>query len=170
MFGTGKSVPKIAVAHGIPYVATATVADLHDLERKVIKAMGIHGARYIHIHVPCPLGWGSASHDTIRLARLAVECGLFPVFEAEHGVVTGSRKIRRRVPVDDYLQAAEALRPSVHVGRGQGAHRPVAGDRRPQHRRISPARAGWGRLMDHPFAITLDVGTSLANHTGSWRT
>ena len=104
VFGTGKSVPKIAVAHGIPYVATASVADLHDLERKVTKAMGIHGARYLHIHVPCPLGWGSASQDTIRLARLAVECGLFPVFEAEHGVVTGSRKIRRPVPVEDYLK------------------------------------------------------------------
>jgi pyruvate ferredoxin oxidoreductase beta subunit len=104
VFGTGKSLPKIAVAHGIPYVATATVADLHDLERKVVKAMGIHGARYIHIHVPCPLGWGSASHDTIRLARLAVESGLFPLFEAEHGVVTGSTKIRRPVPVAEYLK------------------------------------------------------------------
>src|SRR5664280_3878002 len=62
VFGTGKSVPKIAVAHNIPYVATATVADLHDLERKVTKAMSIHGARYIQINVPCPLGWGSASH------------------------------------------------------------------------------------------------------------
>ena len=88
VFGTGKSVPKIAVAHNIPYVATATVADLHDLERKVTKAMSIHGARYIQINVPCPLGWGSASHDTIRLARLAVECGLYPIFEAEHGKVT----------------------------------------------------------------------------------
>ncbi|HKF99329.1 MAG TPA: thiamine pyrophosphate-dependent enzyme, partial [Xanthobacteraceae bacterium] len=104
VFGTGKSVPKIAIAHGIPYVATATVADLHDLEAKVIKAMGIRGARYIHIHVPCPLGWGSASHDTIRLARLAVESGFFPVFEAEHGVVTASRKIRHKVPVTEYLK------------------------------------------------------------------
>ena len=103
-FGTGKSVPKIAMAHGIPYVATATVADLHDLERKVARAMQIHGARYIHVHVPCPLGWGSASHDTIRLARLAAESGLFPVFEAEHGVVTGSRKIRNQVPVTEYLR------------------------------------------------------------------
>ena len=68
------------------------------------RAMRIHGARYIHIHVPCPLGWGSASNDTIRLARLAVECGLFPVFEAEHGRVTASRKIRQRVPVTDYLK------------------------------------------------------------------
>ena len=87
-----------------PYVATATVADLHDLERKVTKAMGIYGARYIQINVPCPLGWGAASHDTIRLARLAVECGLYPIFEAEHGKVTQVRKIRRPVPVADYLK------------------------------------------------------------------
>jgi pyruvate ferredoxin oxidoreductase beta subunit len=104
IFGTGKSVPKIAMAHEIPYVATATVADLHDLERKVTRAMEIHGARYIHIHVPCPLGWGAAPQDTIRLARLAVESGLFPVFEAENGRVIASRKIRERVPVADYLK------------------------------------------------------------------
>jgi pyruvate ferredoxin oxidoreductase beta subunit len=104
VFGTGKNVPRIAMAHNIPYVATASVADLHDLEAKVIKAMGIRGARYIHIMVPCPLGWGSASHDTVRLARLAVECGLFPLFEAEHGEVTASRPIRRKVPVTEYLR------------------------------------------------------------------
>ena len=104
VFGTGKSMPKIAVAHGIPYVATASVADLHDLERKVTKAMSIHGARYIQIHVPCPLGWAAASHDTIRLARLAIECGFYPIFEAEHGKVTDVRKIRRQVPVQDYLR------------------------------------------------------------------
>jgi pyruvate ferredoxin oxidoreductase beta subunit len=104
VFGQGKNVPRIAAAHGIPYVATATVADLHDLERKVTKATAIRGARYIHIHVPCPLGWGSASHDTIRLARLAIECGLFPVFEAEHGRIKAVRKIRRAVPVTEYLK------------------------------------------------------------------
>ncbi len=104
VFGTGKNMPRIAMAHNIPYVATASVADLHDLEAKVTRAMAIGGARYIHIMVPCPLGWGSASHDTIRLARLAVESGLFPLFEAEHGEVTSVKKIRRRVPVDDYLK------------------------------------------------------------------
>jgi pyruvate ferredoxin oxidoreductase beta subunit len=103
VFGTGKFVPKIAMAHNIPYVATATVADLRDLERKVIKAMAIRGARYIQISVPCPLGWGAASFDTIKLARLAVECGLYPIFEAEHGRVTSARKLRRPVPVRDYL-------------------------------------------------------------------
>ena len=85
VFGTGKNVPRIAMAHGIPYVATASVSNLRDLERKVRYAMGIRGARYIHIFVPCPLGWGSAPEDTIRIARLAVETGLFPLFEAQDG-------------------------------------------------------------------------------------
>jgi pyruvate ferredoxin oxidoreductase beta subunit len=104
VFGQGKNVPRIAMAHEIPYVATATVSDLHDLEYKVKKAMAIHGARYIHIFVPCPLGWGSASHDTIRLARLAHESGFFPVFEAEYGEVTHVSKIRRQVPIAEYLK------------------------------------------------------------------
>jgi pyruvate ferredoxin oxidoreductase beta subunit len=104
VFGQGKFVPAIAMAHEIPYVATATVADLRDLEAKVTKAMTIHGARYIHILVPCPLGWGSASHDTIRLARLAKETGLFPVFEAEYGELKSTLAIRRQVPVEDYLK------------------------------------------------------------------
>ena len=104
VFGQGKDLPRIAMAHGIPYVATATVADLRDLEAKVERAMGLHGARYLHVLVPCPLGWGAASHDTIRLARLAQESGLFPVFEAVNGEVVGVTKIRRRVPVEAYLQ------------------------------------------------------------------
>ena len=103
-FGKGKNVPLIAMAHEIPYVATATVADLRDLEAKVAKAMSIHGARYLQVFVPCPLGWGAASCDTIKLARLARETGVFPVFEAEHGAITNVTKIRRHTPVDDYLK------------------------------------------------------------------
>ena len=103
-FGQGKNVPLIAMAHGIPYVATASVAYLRDLEAKVSRAMTVRGARYIHILVPCPLGWGAAPHDTIKLARLAVETGIFPLFEAEHGEVTSSTKIRHRVPVEEYLK------------------------------------------------------------------
>jgi len=102
-FGQGKDLPRLAMAHGIAYVATATVADLHDLEAKVERAMEFHGARYLHILVPCPLGWGSAPRDTILMARLAHETGLFPVFEAEYGVVTAVSPIRRLSPVESYL-------------------------------------------------------------------
>jgi len=104
VFGTGKNVPLIAMAHHIPYVATASVANLRDLESKVTRAMAITGSRYIHIHVPCPLGWGSEPADTIKIARAAVESGLFPLFEAEHGEITSRHKIRRRVSVADYLR------------------------------------------------------------------
>ena len=103
-FGQGKFLPAIAMAHDIPYVATATVADLRDLETKVRRAMEIRGARYIHILVPCPLGWGTASHETIAMARLAKETGIFPVFAAENGIVTEVLKIRRQQPVEDYLK------------------------------------------------------------------
>ena len=115
--GQGKNLPLIAMAHEIPYVATATVDNLRDLEAKVEKAMSLHGARYLHIRVPCPLGWGSASCDTLKLARLARETGIFPVFEAEHGEVTQVTKIRHRVPVDDYLRPQKRF---AHLFGAQG--------------------------------------------------
>ena len=104
VFGTGKNVPLIAVAHQIPYVATASVANLRDLEHKVTRAMEFRGARYVHVLVPCPLGWGARAEDTIRIARLAQETGLFPVLEAEHGEIVGVSKIRRPLPVEEYLR------------------------------------------------------------------
>ena len=103
-FGQGKNVPLIAMAHEIPYVATATVADLRDLEAKAERAMEFRGARYLHILVPCPLGWGSAPKDTIEVARLATQSGVFPVFEAEDGEVVGATPIRHQVGVRDYLR------------------------------------------------------------------
>ena len=103
VFGQGKSAPLIAMAHEIPYVATATIADLRDLEAKVEYAMSMHGPRYLHVLVTCPLGWGCGSAESVKIARLATQTGLFPVFEAEHGDVTEVTKIRHPVPVEDYL-------------------------------------------------------------------
>ena len=103
-FDKGKNVPLIAMAHNIPYVATASVHDLHDLEAKIEKAMAVRGARYIQIFVPCPLGWGSKPQDTIKVARLAVESGLYPLFEAQDGEVVRVTKIRRRTDVAEYLK------------------------------------------------------------------
>ena len=116
-FGQGKDVARLATAHGIPYVATATVAELHDLEYKVHRAMEVHGARYLHVFVPCPLGWQAASSDTVRLARLAKETGLFPVYEAEHGEVTSVSRIRRPLPVEEYLRPQGRYR---HLFAGEG--------------------------------------------------
>ncbi|GIJ48085.1 pyruvate synthase subunit beta [Virgisporangium aliadipatigenens] len=118
-FGQGKDAPRIAMAHGIPYVATATVADPRDLEYKVERAMSFRGARYLHVLVPCPLGWGSAARDTVRLARLATQCGLFPVYEAERGDVVAATPIRAAVPVTEYLRPqrrfAHLFRPELRT-------------------------------------------------------
>ncbi len=104
VFGQGKNVPLIAMAHEIPYVATATVADLRDLEAKVERAMAIRGARYLHVLVTCPLGWGSASKDTIRIARLAKESGSSPCSRRATARSPAVSKIRRQVPVEEYLR------------------------------------------------------------------
>ena len=103
-WGKGKNVPLIAMAHGIPYVATASVADLRDIEYKVQKAMTFHGARYIQIFVPCPLGWGTASSSTVTVARNAVESGFYPIFEAEYGKVTSVHKIKQKQPLINFLK------------------------------------------------------------------
>ncbi|MDR0406729.1 MAG: hypothetical protein LBH38_01420 [Holosporales bacterium] len=104
VFGTGKNVPKLALAHGIAYVATASIAFPRDLEEKVFKAMTFHGARYLHVHVPCPLGWGTAPQDTLVHARNAVYSGMFPLFEGEHGRVTHSFQLEKTIPVEAYLK------------------------------------------------------------------
>ena len=125
---------------------------MHDLEAKVDKAMSLHGARYLHVLVPCPLGWGSAPSDTIRLARLAQRSGLFPLFEAEHGEVTSVLPIRGRVswrseravnldelpPCNHACPAGEQIQGWLHTAEG-GSY-----------------ETGWRRLVsDVPFPAVI---------------
>src|SRR3989338_1003365 len=100
-----KDMPAIAAAHGVPYIATASVAYPKDVQSKVKKALSITGPKYVQVHVPCPLGWKSDPALTIKVAKLAVETGLYPIFEMENGVVTKVRKIPRPAkPVTEYLK------------------------------------------------------------------
>ena len=98
-----KPLPEICAAHGIPYVATASAAYFQDLQRKVKKALSIKGAKYIQVHVPCPLGWRHETNLTLDVARLAVDTGLYPLVEYESGVLTGRRQIAPK-PVEEYLK------------------------------------------------------------------
>jgi pyruvate ferredoxin oxidoreductase beta subunit len=149
-FGQGKNVPLIAMAHEIPYVATATVAELRDLEQKVTRAMALHGPRYIHVLVPCPLGWGSAPEETVLIARLAKESGLFPVFEAVDGRVTSVSRIRRKVPVEEYLRRQRRF---AHLFAGEGRPDIVARLQAGADRNI--ARFG---LLDEDDTAAVDIG------------
>jgi pyruvate ferredoxin oxidoreductase beta subunit len=117
-----KDLPQIAAAHGIPYVAVASVGYPMDLDRKVRKALSIRGSKYVQIHVPCPLGWGTEPSKTIDYARLAVNTGLCPLIEIENGVVT-SQKIPQRVPVEEYLKGQVRFR---HLLEGAGKKQEIA--------------------------------------------
>ncbi|MFA5038173.1 MAG: thiamine pyrophosphate-dependent enzyme [Candidatus Omnitrophota bacterium] len=99
-----KPMPDIAAAHGIPYVATASAGYPQDIQKKVKKALSIKGPKYMQIHVPCPLGWRHESNMTLEVAKLAVETGLYPIFEYENGKLI-PRKIALIKPVEEYLKA-----------------------------------------------------------------
>jgi pyruvate ferredoxin oxidoreductase beta subunit len=103
-----KDVPAIIAAHGIPYVATASAAYPLDLYDKVKKATTIRGPKYIHVHTPCPPGWSFDTRYTIKVGKLAVETGLFDLYEIENGVLTLSTPSQRlvgkaRKPVKEYF-------------------------------------------------------------------
>jgi pyruvate/2-oxoacid:ferredoxin oxidoreductase beta subunit len=99
-----KDLMAIMAAHHVPYAATACIAFPEDLIAKVKKAKGLKGTKLIHILAPCPPGWGFASDLTIKIARLAVEANIFPLYEVENGKYAVTM-IRDKVKVKDYIAA-----------------------------------------------------------------
>ncbi len=104
-----KDAPTIAAAHHIPYVATASIGYPKDLERKIKKALSIKGAKYLHIHSPCPVGWNFDSMKTIEIAKDAVESKMWALFEIEDGVKTLSRT-PKGIPISKYMNAQKRFK------------------------------------------------------------
>jgi hypothetical protein len=116
---------------------------------KVRKAMSLHGARYLHILVPCPLGWGAAS-TTPSGWRAGREMRLLPGLRSRaRGEVTQVTRIRRQVPVEDYLQPQKRFAHLFHPARDE-AHRAHAGHRRPQHPALRPDRGAAMTMRKNP--------------------
>jgi pyruvate ferredoxin oxidoreductase beta subunit len=115
-----KDLPEIVAAHGVPYVATASIGYLPDLKKKVKKAMTYHGSRYIQIDTPCPSVWGFASHLTLEIGRLAVRCGLVPLFEMVDGKITKVKKLRGKVSVVEYLKQQKRFQHLTREDSSQG--------------------------------------------------
>jgi len=103
-FSWKKNMPEIAAAHDIPYVATACHSYPFDLMDKVAKGINTPGPAYIHILSVCPTGWRSATDTVIKLGRLAVETGMFPLYEVENGQYRMSIDLPKLRPVKDYLK------------------------------------------------------------------
>lgn len=117
----GKSVGKkdlvaIALAHDVPYVATASIAYPADLKKKVRKGMEVEGPAFIQMLTPCNVGWGYEPEETVELARKAIETGLFPIVEFEKGQLVSARRIKP-VPVEQYLRPQKRYQ---HLFKGEG--------------------------------------------------
>jgi len=98
-----KNMPAIVAAHGIPYVATASIAFPLDLARKVKKGLA-KTPSYIQVLSPCPLGWRADSNLTIKIARIAVQTGYYPIYEIEDGKMTITIKIPERRLIAEFLK------------------------------------------------------------------
>ncbi|HED01250.1 MAG TPA: pyruvate synthase subunit beta [Proteobacteria bacterium] len=99
-----KNLPAIAVAHNIPYVATASPAYFLDLMNKAKKAALVKGPAYLHIYSSCPTGWRHGGDLAIEISKLAVETNVFPLYEVIEGKYIINRKITKPKPVAEYLK------------------------------------------------------------------
>jgi len=111
-----KDMPSIALAHGLDYVATAAICYPKDLIQKIKRAISITGPKYIQVHTPCCVGWGFEPALTVEVARLAVQTGLMPIFEAVDGQIIAVRKIARVRPVKEYIEKQARFRHLFNSG------------------------------------------------------
>ena len=105
-----KNMPAIVAAHDIPYVATACPSYPFDLMDKVAKGAATDGPAYVHIFSVCPTGWRSAPEAGIDIGRLAVQTGVFPLYEIENGKYKINVNTPKRKPVQDYLKVQGRFR------------------------------------------------------------
>ncbi len=110
-----KNMPAIIAAHDIPYIATACPSYPFDLMDKVAKGAAVSGPAYVHIFSVCPTGWRCAPELAIEIGRLAVQTGIFPLYEIEDGKYKLSVNIAERKPVEDYMKLQGRFR---HLSEG----------------------------------------------------
>ncbi|HEX08207.1 MAG TPA: pyruvate synthase subunit beta [Thermoplasmatales archaeon] len=108
-----KPIAMIAAAHDIPYVATASIGYPADLKKKVKKALEVDGPTFLHVFAPCPTGWRYGTEQTVELAKLAVETGIFVLYEITDEnplkpIVT--KQLVKRKPVEEYLKTQGRFR------------------------------------------------------------
>jgi pyruvate ferredoxin oxidoreductase beta subunit len=105
-----KDMTAIAAAHNIPYTATACPSFHTDLQKKVKKAQAANGPAYLHILSVCPTGWRIPPEKAIEYGKLAVDTGIFPLYEVENGVWKLSRKPKELKPITEYYKGQGRFR------------------------------------------------------------
>jgi pyruvate ferredoxin oxidoreductase beta subunit len=100
-----KDLVSIVVAHNVPYAATASISHWRDLMNKVRKALSVNGPTFLHVIAPCMRGWRFDSSKTIKMAKLAVDTRVFPLYEVERGQYRLTVPVPSPKPVDEYLKS-----------------------------------------------------------------
>ncbi len=113
-----KDLVAIMAAHRVPYIATASPGHSTDLKTKVEKALTIKGTKIIIVLIPCLAGWGVADDAGIQAARLAVDSGIFPLYEVEDGERYTVNQSVPTQPVKSYLALQKRYR---HISEAQVA-------------------------------------------------
>ena len=111
----GKPVQKkdllgIAMAHGVPYCASASVSHIPDLRKKAAKAKEIKGPRLLHVLCPCPTGWGISPAKSVETARKAVQSGAWVLYEYENGKVKVTARQKELLPIREYVSLQKRFR------------------------------------------------------------
>ena len=99
-----KNMPAIVAAHDISYIATASPSYPFDLFDKVKRGLATDGPAYVHILSVCPVGWRCPPDLSVKMGRLAVETGIFPLYEVENGKYKMSFEPPKLRPVNDYMK------------------------------------------------------------------
>ena len=109
-----KNMLMIMAAHRIPYIATASLSYIPDLERKIKRAAEItragEGLAYLHIQQPCATGWYFPPEKTVEIGRLAVQTGAWPIVHIDHGDFKIDVKPKELRPIKEYLQPQARFR------------------------------------------------------------
>ncbi len=92
------------------YVATVCSSYAVDAMNKVRKGLSISGPTFVHSLDPCPKGWDFDPKFSHELGELAVETGIWPLYEIENNKLTMYGRSQRivsgqfkRRPVREYL-------------------------------------------------------------------
>ena len=94
-------------AHKPPYVATLSTSHGVDFLRKVEKGMSMRGPKLYLSMASCPTGWGYDPSLSVKVEKLAVTTGVWPLKEAIDGSVKHTFLPRALSPVREYLKTQE---------------------------------------------------------------
>ena len=100
-----KNLPLIMAMHPLAYVATATLSNMEDYAKKLLKAKekSKEGFAYIHVFAPCIIGFKIGTDAAIQVCRMAVRTNYFPLWEMEDGKFRFTASVDNPKPIQDYF-------------------------------------------------------------------